>query len=95
MMPGSARSPPARTALITPLGCAALAATAPEGRLGQTTGAAEVGRELGDAGGPLLVGVDAAATLTGGLAALAALLALGAAITAGARRDSLKSPSVP
>jgi hypothetical protein len=57
------------TALITPLGFAALAASAPEGRLGQTMGAAEVGRELGDAGGPLLVGVIAAATLTGGLAA--------------------------
>ena len=49
-------------------------------------GAPEVGRELGDAGGPLLVGVIAAATLTGGLAALAALLALGAGATI-ARRD--------
>jgi DHA1 family tetracycline resistance protein-like MFS transporter len=83
------------TALITPLGFAALAATTPEGRLGQTMGAAEVGRELGDAGGPLLVGVIAAATLTGGLAALAALLAIAAGITAGARRGSLKSRSVP
>jgi len=83
------------TALITPLGFAALAASAPEGRLGQTMGAAEVGRELGDAGGPLLVGVIAAASLTGGLAALAALLALGAGIAAGAHRDSHKSPSVP
>ena len=42
--------------LITPIGFAYLAATAPEERLGQTMGAAEVGRELGDAGGPLLVG---------------------------------------
>jgi len=38
-------------------------------------GAAEVGRELGDAGGPLLVGVVAAAlTLSSGLAALALIL---------------------
>ncbi len=58
-------------------------------------GAAEVGRELGDACGPLLAGVIAATTLTGGLAALAALLALGTGITAGARRDSLKNPRVP
>ncbi|MGK2238816.1 MAG: hypothetical protein ACI9JD_001364 [Rhodococcus sp. (in: high G+C Gram-positive bacteria)] len=40
-------------------------------------GAAELGRELGDAGGPLLVaGVAAAATLTAGFGALAALIFL-------------------
>lgn len=61
---------------VTPLGFAALAASAPAGRLGQTMGAAEVGRELGDAGGPLLVaGVASAAALPAGLLALAALLA--------------------
>ncbi|WP_236655223.1 MFS transporter [Streptacidiphilus carbonis] len=67
----------AGTGLITPLGFAALAAaTAPE-RIGQTMGAAELGRELGDAGGPLLVaGVAAVTTLTGGFAALAALTAV-------------------
>lgn len=64
------------TGLITPLAFAALAAAAPTGRLGQTMGAAELGRELGDAGGPLLVaGVAAATTLAGGLAALGALTA--------------------
>jgi hypothetical protein len=48
--------------------------TPPE-RLGQTMGAAEVGRELGDAGGPLLVGATAAAlTINWGLAALALTL---------------------
>ena len=36
----------------TPLGFAALAAHTEPARLGQTLGAAEVGRELGDAGGP-------------------------------------------
>jgi hypothetical protein len=38
-------------------------------------GAAEIGRELGDAGGPLLVGaVAAAVSLGGGIAALAIVL---------------------
>lgn len=61
--------------VATPLGFAALAARAPADRLGETMGAAEVGRELGDAGGPLLVAaVATAATLSGGLLAVAAVL---------------------
>lgn len=65
----------AGTGLITPLGFAALAASAPAERLGQTMGSAEVGRELGDAGGPLLVATVATlSTLAYGYAALAALL---------------------
>jgi DHA1 family tetracycline resistance protein-like MFS transporter len=69
----------AGTGIVTPLGFAALAA-APPGRLGQTMGAAEVGRELGDAGGPLLVGAIAApAGLGVGLLSLAAGL-LGTAV---------------
>lgn len=73
------------TGLITPLGFAALAATAPPERLGQTMGAAELGRELGDAGGPLLVAaVATAATLTYGYGALAVLLAAGP-VVAGVR----------
>src|SRR5258707_10419236 len=60
------------TGVVTPLGLAHLAATTPAERLGRTMGAAEVGRELGDAGGPLLVGaVAAAVTLGAGLAGLA------------------------
>lgn len=67
----------AGTGLITPLAFAALAAATPAERLGQTMGAAELGRELGDAGGPLLVAtVAVATTVTGGLAALAAVIAL-------------------
>ncbi|NIH81341.1 MFS transporter [Amycolatopsis viridis] len=63
--------------LATPLGFAHLAATTPPERLGQTMGAAEVGRELGDAGAPLLVGaVAVAASLDAGLLTLGALLAL-------------------
>ncbi|WP_243740543.1 MFS transporter [Streptomyces sp. 8K308] len=65
------------TGLITPLGFAALAAATPRERLGQTMGTAELGRELGDAGGPLLVAAIAAtATLTWGYAALAVVTAL-------------------
>ncbi|GIF99035.1 MFS transporter [Catellatospora citrea] len=68
------------TGIITPVAFTALAAATPAERLGQTMGAAEVGRELGDAGGPLLVGaVATAATLTTGYGALAAVV-LGAAL---------------
>jgi MFS family permease len=70
------------TALITPLGFAALAASAPPDRLGGTLGAAEVGRELGDAGGPLIVGLVATASLAAGLGVLAGLLGAGALIGA-------------
>lgn len=67
----------AGTGLITPLGFAALAAVTPQERMGQTMGAAELGRELGDAGGPLLVaGVASAAALGWGYAALALVVAL-------------------
>jgi MFS family permease len=66
----------AGTGLITPVGFAALAGTTPPEHLGQTMGAAEIGRELGDAGGPLLVaGIATATTLTAGYASLAAILA--------------------
>lgn len=69
----------AGTGLITPLGFATLAATTPAARLGQTMGTAELGRELGDAGGPLLVaGVASFAALSYGYGALAVLLAAGA-----------------
>ncbi|MFJ9905986.1 MFS transporter [Streptomyces sp. NPDC101152] len=73
----------AGTGLITPLGFATLASSTPRERLGQTMGAAELGRELGDAGGPLLVAAVATwATLTYGYAALAAVLAAGTVLVA-------------
>ncbi|WP_433063859.1 MFS transporter [Dactylosporangium sp. CS-033363] len=76
----------AGTGLVTPLGFAHLAANTPQERLGQTMGAAEVGREFGDAGGPLLVGaIAAAATLGAGLGGLAVLLGASAALLARAR----------
>jgi DHA1 family tetracycline resistance protein-like MFS transporter len=69
--------------LITAIGFAYLAATAPTERLGQTMGSAEVGRELGDAGGPLLVGALATAiTLTPALLAFAGLLTATAVLIA-------------
>jgi MFS family permease len=72
------------TGLVTPLAFAALAASTPPERLGQTMGSAEVGRELGDAGGPLLVGgIATAASASGGLLALTALLAASAGVALG------------
>ncbi|WP_245596590.1 MFS transporter [Nocardioides alkalitolerans] len=71
----------AGTGLITPLGFAALAASTPPARLGQTMGTAELGRELGDAGGPVLVAaVATAASLDAGYVALALVLAAGPAV---------------
>lgn len=68
----------AGTGHITPLGFAALATATPKERIGQTMGSAELGRELGDAGGPLLVaGVATAAGLGTGYAVLAAVIAAG------------------
>jgi MFS family permease len=67
----------AGTGVITPLGFAALARSTPPERLGQTMGTAELGRELGDAGGPILVAaVATVAVLEVGYLALAGLLAL-------------------
>jgi MFS family permease len=59
--------------LITPTAFARLAASAPHDRIGRTMGAAEVGRELGDAGAPALVGLVA---VGGGLPAGLGVLAL-------------------
>ncbi|MBP0458181.1 MFS transporter [Streptomyces montanisoli] len=72
------------TGVVTPLGFSALVAATPAERLGQTMGAAELGRELGDAGGPLIVAGAAAATvLSGGFAALAVLTAAASLATRG------------
>jgi MFS family permease len=64
---------------VTPLGFAHLAATTPDDRIGRVMGSAELGRETGDAAGPLIVGaVAAAATIPAGLGVLA-LVGLAAA----------------
>ncbi|MFJ8141549.1 MFS transporter [Streptomyces sp. NPDC096013] len=81
------------TGLITPLGFAALAASTPQERLGQTMGAAELGRELGDAGGPLLVAAVASlATLTYGFGVLAAVIGMGAVVAVVHRRPASELP---
>ena len=81
------------TGLITPVGFAALAAATPAARLGQTMGAAELGRELGDAGGPLLVAaVASAAGLPYGFAVLAVLTAGGAVLAGATRRRGAAAP---
>jgi DHA1 family tetracycline resistance protein-like MFS transporter len=66
-------------AVSTPLGFAGLAATAQPDRIGQTMGAGEVGRELGDAGGPIVVGALSPIGLGVGLVSLAAMLGVAAA----------------
>ncbi len=77
------------TGVITPVAFAALAVGSPAGRLGQTMGAAEIGRELGDAGGPLLVGGLAAGIgLASGFLGLAALIAVVAGGAVAARLAS-------
>lgn len=63
--------------ITTPLGFAHLASTTPSARIGRTMGAAEIGREVGDAGGPMLVGAIAACvSLAAGLGALGLVVAI-------------------
>ena len=45
--------------LTTTIGFSQLATTTPPERMGRTMGTAELGREIGDAGGPLVVGAVA------------------------------------
>ena len=70
----------AGVAVATPVGFARLAAASPPERLGRTMGAGEVGRELGDAGGPMLVGAFGPFGLGAGLAAMAGALGLSAVL---------------
>lgn len=83
------------TGTVTPLAFAHLADSTPEERMGRTMGNAELGRELGDAGGPLLVGaVATASALPVGLAVLAAVgTATGALSWATLRGDGSLSPA--
>lgn len=80
-------------AAATPLGFTLLAEWSPPERLGSTMGAAEVGRELGDAGGPVLVGAFAFISLTAGLGALAAAILLCAVAVAPRARTPLPRSS--
>lgn len=83
------------TGLITPVGFAVLAASGPPERLGQTMGSAELGREVGEAGGPLLTGAVAAlAGLAAGFLAIAAAVTLttGSAAATRTPRDVHAAP---
>ena len=80
-------------ATATPAGFTRLAATTPAGQLGRTMGTAEAGRELGDAGGPVLVGAFGVVSLTTGLGALAAILLACAALAAPRPREPIPSSS--
>jgi len=83
----------AGVATATPAGFARLAATTPAGQLGRTMGAAEAGRELGDAGGPVLVGAFGLISLTAGLGALAAALLICAGLAAPRKRTGVPRAS--
>lgn len=72
--------------VATPVAFAHLADATPKERLGRTMGSAELGRELGDAGGPLLVGaVAVTAGLPWGMGALAAVVAAASLAARGAK----------
>ena len=64
-------------AVLTPVAFAHLAATSTPERLGRTMGTAELGRETGDAVGPLVVGSVGMIALPLGFAAFGVLAALG------------------
>ncbi|WP_256212856.1 MFS transporter [Arthrobacter sp. yr096] len=82
--------------VATPLAFAHLADSTPAERLGRTMGSAELGRELGDAGGPLLVGgVAVAAGLPWGLGALALLVGAAATAAPSSRTDHPASEATP
>lgn len=67
--------------ITTPLGFVHLAGHTPPERMGRTMGTAELGREIGDAGGPLLVGAIAVTySLAAGLWVLAFLVGAAAAL---------------
>ena len=73
--------------LITPLAFTMLARSTPAERLGQTMGAAEIGRECGDAAGPLAVASIAAVTsVPFGFAGLAVIVSLAALARVGVSR---------
>ena len=85
----------AGVATATPAGFARLAAITPTEQLGRTMGTAEAGRELGDAGGPVLVGAFGLISLTAGLGALAAALLVCAGLAAPRNRTGPLHPPFP
>ncbi|ALG84409.1 MFS transporter [Gordonia phthalatica] len=81
---------------VTPLAFSHLASVTPEERMGRTMGNAEMGRELGDAGGPLLVGgVAAVAALPVGLGVLGGVTAVSALLAWAGLRDRARDQAPP
>jgi MFS family permease len=77
--------------ITTPLGFAHLAITTPQERMGRTMGAAEVGREVGDICGPLIVGAIAtAASVAAGLGTLGFLVAITSVLCAALLRHRIQ-----
>ncbi len=75
--------------LITPLAFTMLARSTPAERLGQTMGAAEIGRECGDAAGPLAVAsIAAVSSVPLGFAGLAVLVGMTGLAVRRSRDDS-------
>lgn len=69
--------------ITTPLGFAHLASTTSPERMGRTMGTAEIGREIGDAAGPLIVGAIATvASLAAGLGTLALVIGIASVLAA-------------
>lgn len=80
--------------ITTPFAFASLADATPPERMGRTMGSAELGREVGDTVGPLLLGaVATAATLPLGLAALGALTLGAAAYVGSSGARTARGPS--
>ncbi len=76
-------------ATLTPAAFAHLAGTTPPERLGRTMGSAELGRETGDAVGPLVVGgVGSALALPFGFAAFAVVALVGTLVASRLPADS-------
>ena len=80
--------------MATPVAFSHLAASTPPERMGRMMGSAELGRELGDAGGPLVAGAVGTATLPGiGLGVIAVLTAgAGALALLGLRKPTAATP---
>lgn len=79
--------------VVTPLAFAHLAASTPPNRMGRTMGSAELGRELGDAAGPLVVG--GVATVAGVPFGLGILAVVTAGVGATAWGMLRRTPSEP
>lgn len=88
---GSAVLIGAGVGMATPIAFAHLAAATPADRMGRTMGSAELGREVGDAAGPLIAGaIGAVSTAALGIGAVAVGVTASAAVAATALRSPVR-----